>query len=43
MEENNCNDSDGEPGIGNNNINTETGGVINEGSSISLFVIYHTN
>jgi hypothetical protein len=43
MKENNCNDSNGEPGVGNNNSNTETGGVINKGSSICLFVIYQTN
>jgi hypothetical protein len=43
MEENNCNDSDSEPGVGNNISNTETGGVINKGSSVCLFVIYHTN
>jgi hypothetical protein len=30
MEKNNCNDSNSEPGVGNNNSNTETGGVINK-------------
>jgi hypothetical protein len=33
MDENNCNDSDSGPGVGNNNSTTETGGIINEGSS----------